>query len=84
MQVLSSGTGTRQPTSRNTTAIFAHIGEPLVEQLMLDFQIDEMKAAEMFYASSVFTQLADISTQLYQKPWQEIYEMLKKELEIRS
>ncbi|MDR1897314.1 MAG: DUF3990 domain-containing protein [Prevotellaceae bacterium] len=58
------------------------IGEPLVEQLMLDFQTDEMKAAEMFYASSVFTQLANISTQLYQKPWQEIYEMLKKELKI--
>jgi hypothetical protein len=59
---------------------FAHIGEPLVERLMLDFQTDEMKAAEMFYASSVFTQLADISTKLYEKPWQEIYEMLKKEL----
>ncbi|GAP73444.1 DUF3990 domain-containing protein [Candidatus Symbiothrix dinenymphae] len=59
---------------------FAHIGEPLVEQLMLDLNIDEIRATETFYASKTFTQLATISTELYKKDWQEIYKMLQKEL----
>jgi hypothetical protein len=58
----------------------AEIAEPLVEQLMLDLQIDEMKAADMFYSSATFTQLADTNTKLYEKDWQEIYQMLKNEL----
>ncbi|GHV61992.1 hypothetical protein FACS1894195_3360 [Bacteroidia bacterium] len=56
------------------------IGEPLVEQLMLDLNIDEVKATEAFYASKTFTQLANISTELYKQEWQDIYEMLQKEL----
>ncbi|MDR3093497.1 MAG: DUF3990 domain-containing protein [Bacteroidales bacterium] len=58
----------------------SNIGEPLVEQLMLDRQIDEIKAADLFYTSATFTQLADTDTKLYEKDWQEIYQMLKKEL----
>jgi hypothetical protein len=57
-----------------------HIGEPLVEKLMLDNQIDEIKAADLFYNSHTFTRLADETTELYKKNWAEIYEMLKKEL----
>jgi arsenate reductase-like glutaredoxin family protein len=56
------------------------IGESLIEQLMLDRQIDEMKAADIFYSSATFTQLANTDTQLYEKEWQEIYQMLKNEL----
>jgi len=52
----------------------------LVEQLMLDNQIDETQATDIFYKSETFTQLADESTEFYTRPWQEIYEMLKKEL----
>jgi hypothetical protein len=58
----------------------AEISYPLVEQLMSDRDIDEMKATDLFFSSQTFGRLADISTQLYQKPWQEIYEMLKEEL----
>jgi hypothetical protein len=57
----------------------AEIGEPLVEQLMLDLQIDEIKAADIFYSSATFAQLANTDTKLYEKEWQEIYQMLKKE-----
>ncbi|GHV62399.1 hypothetical protein FACS1894195_4270 [Bacteroidia bacterium] len=52
------------------------IAEPLVEQLMLDLQIDEIQAADMFYSSATFTQLANPDTKLYEKEWQEIYQML--------
>ncbi|KAA6299762.1 MAG: hypothetical protein EZS26_004099 [Candidatus Ordinivivax streblomastigis] len=57
-----------------------HIAEPLVEQLMLDLQIAETKAADIFYSSTTFTQLADATTKIYEKDWQEIYLILKTEL----
>ena len=56
------------------------ISEPVIENLMFDFHVDEETATDKFYTSNTFAKLADESTQLYQKPWQEIYEMLKKEL----
>jgi hypothetical protein len=37
-------------------------------------------ATDNFFSSNTFSKLADISNQLYLKPWQEIYQMLKKEL----
>ena len=51
----------------------------LVEQLMIDNKIDETQAADIFYNSETFVQLADETTQLYKKNWQEIYEILKAE-----
>jgi hypothetical protein len=51
----------------------------LVEQLMIDNQIDETQATDIFYNSKTFAQLADESTEFFKRPWQEIYEMLKKE-----
>jgi hypothetical protein len=59
-----------------------HISEPLLEALMLDNQIDEMKAADLFYNSNTFAQLEDENSKLSLKPWPEIYEMLKKELKM--
>ena len=58
----------------------SEIGEPLLEQLVLDFGIDEEKAADLFYSSKTFGKLADETTKLHQKSWIEIYEMLKLEL----
>ncbi|MDR0692681.1 MAG: DUF3990 domain-containing protein [Prevotellaceae bacterium] len=62
----------------------SEIGEPLLEKLILDNQIDEIKATDLFYNSETFTRLADVSTGFYLKPWQEIYEILKKELRTKS
>jgi len=64
----------------SSTFMLAHIGEPLLEKLMHDFDINEMQATDLFYDSNTFTQLANETTKLYQKSWQEIYEMLKKEI----
>ena len=55
------------------------ISEPLLEKLMLDFQIDEVQAADLFYNSKTFIQLEDETTGLYLKPWQEIYTVLQTE-----
>ncbi|GHT47401.1 hypothetical protein FACS189440_07790 [Bacteroidia bacterium] len=56
------------------------IGEKIVEKLIIDYGISEKKASELFFSSETFGKLADISTELYEKPWQEIYELLKEEL----
>ena len=55
------------------------IGEQIVEKLVIDFNFDEETAVDKFFSSDTFTTLADTSTQLYKKSWQEIYEMLKIE-----
>jgi hypothetical protein len=57
------------------------IGEPLIETLMLEKKIDEINAADLFYKSDTFTCLANVNTGLYKKSWQEIYELLRKEIE---
>jgi len=75
LQMLSS------TVSKNDSKIL-QMEDFLVEQLMLDNQIDETQAADLFYNSETFAQLADESTVLYKKSNQEIYEMLKKELKM--
>jgi hypothetical protein len=64
----------------NNVSKLANLGETLVERLMLDFDFTEDKAADLFYSSKTFAQLSDETTELYLKPWQEIYELLLKEL----
>ena len=56
------------------------ISELIVEKLVLDFNIDEEKAAEFFYSSKTFGKLADETTEFHKKTWQEVYELLKAEL----
>ncbi len=58
----------------------SEIGELLLEQLVIDFDIDEDKASDLFYSSNTFGKLADETTELYKKTWQEIYELLKQEI----
>jgi hypothetical protein len=64
----------------NPTMDIAYISEPLLEALMLNKNIDEKTAEDVFYTSQTFVNLSDTTTGLYTKPWQEIYEMLKREL----
>jgi hypothetical protein len=56
------------------------IGESILGTLMTDRNLNEIEATDVFYTSKTFAQLANETTQLYLKPWQEIYEMLKTEL----
>jgi hypothetical protein len=56
------------------------IGEKVVEMLILEKNITDTQAADIFYTSTVFTQLADPETKFFRKSWQEIYEMLNIEI----
>jgi len=59
---------------------FSNIGEPIVEKLVIDFGFDEETAADKFFSSDTFSKLADISNQLYESEWTEIYISLLNEL----
>lgn len=56
-------------------------GEQIIERLMLDDGMDETQASDLFFNSKTFTRLADETSGLCNQPWQEIYALLKKELE---
>jgi len=63
---------------------FVHIGEPIVEKLVTDFDFDEKTAADKFFSSNTFSKLADTETKLYQKDWSEIYKLLLCELKLQK
>ena len=56
------------------------IGEAILEKLMIERNLNEVEATDLFYSSSTFTQLANEDTEFYLKSWQEIYELLKQEI----
>jgi len=56
------------------------IDDAIVQSLIVDFEMDKQQAIDTYFNSRTFTQLADEATKLYEKPWQEIYGMLKSEL----
>ena len=68
-----------QPKGKIDIAIY-NIGNSIVQSLMIDYNINELEAADIYYTSNTYTQLADESTEFYKKSWQKIYEMLKIEL----
>jgi len=56
------------------------ISENIVENLMSDNGYSEIEATDLFYSSVIYSKLSDVATKLYLKSWQEIYDMLIKEL----
>jgi hypothetical protein len=72
----------KQMDSAKIVSKFLHIGEPIVEKLVLDFDFDEKTATDKFFSSNTFSKLADTSNQLYEKKWTEIYKLLWNELKL--
>jgi hypothetical protein len=60
---------------------FSQLGESVLGRLMIDNGVDEVQAADLFYNSKTFAWLTENNSELHKKPWQEIYDMLRKELE---
>jgi hypothetical protein len=65
---------------RKRVSLLARIGEPIVEKLVTDFDFDEQTATDKFFSSSTFSKLSDATTKLYEKDWNEIYQLLLHEL----
>jgi hypothetical protein len=53
--------------------------DKVLQALMTEYNINELEATDRYYTSNTYTQLADETTELYEKDWTEIYEMLKLE-----
>ena len=71
-------------TDTKYTSYVVRITEPIIENLITDLNIDDEKAADIFYTSKTFSVLSDKSTELYKKSWQEIYDLLNNELNLKS
>ena len=74
---------TLQQTDRKQISLLAHIGEPIVEKLVTDFNLDEQTATDKFFSSNIFSILSDTETKLYEKSWTEIYELLLNEKKVK-
>ena len=67
--------------------LFENIGFSEMEEIakaiittLVESGINQLTAINLLYNSDTFDQLSDSNTGLYVKPWQEIYEMLKSEI----
>ncbi|MDL2306203.1 DUF3990 domain-containing protein [Bacteroides sp. OttesenSCG-928-D19] len=59
-----------------------HISRPIIERLIAGQNVDKYDAADIFYNSKTFSQLSDKTTGLYEKQWEEVYNMLSAELKL--
>jgi len=68
------------PIDKKYYVYVKHISRPIIDTLMAEQEFYIHDAADLFYDSKTFSELSDKTTGLYQKPWTEIYDMLKNEL----
>jgi hypothetical protein len=61
-----------------------HVDDLIVQQLMIDFELSDALAGDLYFNSKIYARLIDESTKLYQKPWIEIYKMLVSELKLQK
>jgi len=56
------------------------ISEPIIKNLIIDFNLDEEEATNLFFGSDTYNNLSDIESKLYEKNWTETYKLLLNEL----
>jgi hypothetical protein len=56
------------------------ITEAILEAMVVDFKITVSAAIKTFYSSKSYEILSNADTTLWQKPWQEIYNIFKEDL----
>ena len=59
------------------------IDDAITQSLIVDFEMDDYKAIDTYFNSKTYSLLIDENTKYYEKSWQEIYEILKKELKLQ-
>jgi hypothetical protein len=64
--------------------IIDDIDEAITGALVIDFEMTEEKALDVYLESQTYVMLSDESTGLYQKPWTEIYQLLVQELKLKK
>lgn len=59
------------------------IDESILQSLVLDFNLSEDQALELYFQSNIYKELIDESTLLFEKNWTEIYNLLCSELNLK-
>ncbi len=59
-----------------------HLGDEVVDALMSEYGLTADEAIDLYYTSQTYGAVSEESTGYYQKPWQEIYGLLRAELKI--
>lgn len=72
-----------EPIDKRYYVDVKHISRPILEFLISEQNMEKYDAADALYNSETFSKLSNKTTQLYQKSWQEIYELLKIELKLK-
>ena len=58
------------------------INNNIIQSIIKDKKLSEEKAIDLFFSSNIYIQLTDESTGLYKKSWEDIYELLRREIHI--
>ena len=58
-----------------------HTDNEVLQALMTDFGLSEIEATNKYFKSNTYAKFSDEDTEFYKKSWQEIYEMLKIEID---
>ncbi|MDR2087139.1 MAG: DUF3990 domain-containing protein [Dysgonamonadaceae bacterium] len=61
-----------------------HVDDLIMRQLMIDFELSDIRAGELYFNSNVYSQLIEEKTGFYQKSWMEIYKAIIKELKLEK
>ena len=56
------------------------VDDAVIQSLVINKNLSEEKAIDIYFNSDTYRQLTDEMTELFKKPWQEIYNLLEKEL----
>ncbi|HRO76792.1 MAG TPA: DUF3990 domain-containing protein [Crocinitomicaceae bacterium] len=60
------------------------IDETITQSLIVDFELSEQQAIDLYFQSETYKQLIDETTKLHEKQWTEIYQLLLDELNLKS
>jgi hypothetical protein len=60
------------------------IGDYIINHLKINDRLSEKNALDLYYQSETYKQVSDENTGLYSKSWEEILDMLKKEIETKK
>jgi len=58
------------------------IDDLIIQSLIEDFKLSDFQAIDNYFNSKTYSLLIDENTKYYEKSWQEIYEILKKEIKL--
>jgi hypothetical protein len=61
-----------------------HIDDLVVQQLITDYGLPEIRANDLYFDSVIYSRLIDESNKLYQTAWTEIYKLLVQELKLKK